>query len=79
MKFRIDFTWYRDRYNQDNVTNFAILEAEKASKKAVTQAIRDYVKDWTGKGYVQLSDITATFDDYQQACNIAQRKFIFSN
>ncbi len=78
MKIIVHHTWYRSLYNYDNVTSVVILEAEQ-SKKGVTQAIRDWVKGWTGKGHVLVSSVDTTFADDQKYCEIKQEKFNFNN
>lgn len=79
MKIRIVFHWYRDNYHRSSCPEGVILDDVKASKLGVTQAIRNYAKDWTGRGYLELIDITASYANEQQYCDIAQTKFNFNN
>lgn len=79
MKVRVDFTWYRNHFNKDTVTNWVVLEDVEKSKKGVTQAIRDYAKTWTGKGFLEISSIESTYAYDQKFCEIAQKKFCFNN
>jgi hypothetical protein len=78
MKIIVHHTWYRGPYDKDNISSAVILEAEK-SKKGVTQAVREWVKGWTGKGYVLVSSIETTYADDKKYCEIAQKKFNFNN
>lgn len=79
MKIRVDYTWYRDHYNQDPVNNFVIIPDVEPSKRGVTQAIRAWVKGWSGRGFVDVSDISTTYMDDQKFCEIAQRRFRFNS
>jgi len=79
MKIIVYYTWYRSHHNQDKIVSSVILTNVGRSKKAVTQAIRDYVMDWTGKGHVLVSSVSTTFGNDQNFCDIAQKKFNFNN
>lgn len=79
MKIYVHYTWYRGLYNYDSVTSFVILRNVDKSKRSVTQAIRDWTKEWTGRGYIRVSSVGTAFKDDEQYCDIAQKKFCFSN
>ena len=79
MQIIISYTWYRSTHNYDSVTNTQFLTYVDRSKKAVTQAIRDWAKSWSGKGYIKVSSVRTTFADDNKFCDIAQKRFNFNN
>lgn len=76
MKIRVDYKWVRELNSGDSWT---ILTAKSCSKKFVLEAIREYVRTWTGKGYLVIKEITPSFFNQDVYCDISQSNFRFNN